>query len=401
MSLIGKSLDSIDRTDLQALIDNAVVESRYIEYKTEVGLIELSDKIKFLAGISSFGNSGGGDFLIGIRAENGIPLELIGLSDAVLDEAKLKIEQLIQTGLSPRLSVSLVDIRVENARSVLLLRVPRSWALPHRVTIQGHDKFYGRHSAGRFPMDVDQLRAAFLFSSSVNEQIEKRRERMLESALRTPFMEEMSTNPLLALHIIPYEVLDPSRVVDLQRADGLCPQLLVPLGLSYGPQRRFNADGIFCWQSERPEQKVSTYIQLYRSGMIEAVAIEERGAFSQVRYGAGEGTPVIGSTLLVENVLRTVTKSITLLQQIDVVPPIVIMLSILNAKGYVFAVQRREMYNANQLDRSQVLLPPVVMNSYAEFLPRVLRPLFDALWNAGGHAACTLYTAEGTLPIQV
>ena len=132
--------------------------------------------------------------------------------------------------------------------------------MPHRVTIQGHDKFYGRHSAGRFPMDVDQLRAAFLFSNSINEQIEKKRERMLDTILRTPAFEELSDNPLLIVHLIPYEVLDPSKVIDLQRADGLCSQLLIPLGLSSGTQRRFNADGIFSWetQAEEQQQKLST-----------------------------------------------------------------------------------------------------------------------------------------------
>ena len=78
MSLLGKSLESITRADLQGLISNVILESRYIEYKTEVGLTELSDKIKLLAGISSFGNSAGGDLLIGIRAEKGIPLEVVG-----------------------------------------------------------------------------------------------------------------------------------------------------------------------------------------------------------------------------------------------------------------------------------------------------------------------------------
>jgi hypothetical protein len=200
--------------------------------------------------------------------------------------------------------------------------------------------------------------------------------------------------------MIPYEVLDPSKVIDLQRADGVCSQLLVPLGLSHGPQRRFNADGIFSWetQAEEQRQKLSTYIQLYRSGIIESVAIGQRGAFSEIPYGPGQGTPVIASTLLVQNVLRTVTKSIELLQQLDVAPPVVIMLSLLNAKGYIFPAHQRDFYDSNRIDRPHVFLPPVVMNSYAEAIAEVLRPMFDALWNAGGWPVCNLYTANGGLP---
>ena len=87
-------------------------------------------------------------------------------------------------------------------------------------------------------------------------------------------------------------------MIDIQKADKLCSQFLVPLDLSYGPQRRFNADGIFSWESEAREgkQRISTYIQLYRSGTIESIAIGQRGAFAHIPHGQGQGTPVIGST---------------------------------------------------------------------------------------------------------
>ena len=99
MSLLGKPPDTVTLSDLNALIENSVVESRFIEYKKEIGLQELSDKIKLLAGLSSFANSGGGDMLIGLRAEKGVPVESVGVDSVSIDDAKLKIEQLIQTGL--------------------------------------------------------------------------------------------------------------------------------------------------------------------------------------------------------------------------------------------------------------------------------------------------------------
>ena len=78
-------------------------------------------------------------------------------------------------------------------------------------------------------------------------------------------------------------------------------------------------------------------------------------------------------------------------------PPVVLTLSLTNAKDYIFAAQR-EFYDSNRIDRPHVFLPPVVMNTYTEPIATVLRPTFDALWNAGGLAACNLYTANGTLP---
>jgi len=76
MFLLNPDPTRITAADLQALIDNEVIESRDIEYKRIVGIGPKTDekkKIKFLAGVSSFANTDGGDFIIGLRAENGIP----------------------------------------------------------------------------------------------------------------------------------------------------------------------------------------------------------------------------------------------------------------------------------------------------------------------------------------
>jgi len=87
--------------DLRALIDNEVIETRDIEYKRIVAVGSKADerKNKFLAGVSSFANTDGGDFIVGIRAENGIPKDLMPVERAQLDSLKLAIEQLIQTGI--------------------------------------------------------------------------------------------------------------------------------------------------------------------------------------------------------------------------------------------------------------------------------------------------------------
>ena len=61
---------------------------------------------------------------------------------------------------------------------------------------------------------------------------------------------------------------------------------------------------------------------------------------------------------------------------LDVAPPVVILLSLLNAKGYLFPVTQ-ELYESHQIDRSHVLLPPVVLNSFAESPATIMRPLFE------------------------
>ena len=65
MFLLNPDPTKITVSDLRALIDNEVIESRDIEYKRIVAVGPRADerkKIKLLAGISSFANTDGGEF---------------------------------------------------------------------------------------------------------------------------------------------------------------------------------------------------------------------------------------------------------------------------------------------------------------------------------------------------
>ena len=65
--MIAKNIDQITEEDLQALIDNSVLEGKTIEYKQSLPSNSDSDKKEFLADISSFANASGGDFMASLR----------------------------------------------------------------------------------------------------------------------------------------------------------------------------------------------------------------------------------------------------------------------------------------------------------------------------------------------
>jgi len=66
-------LEKISQADLQNLIDNAVAEGRTIEYKQALPGGTDSEKKEFLADVSSFANTAGGDLLFGISEDKGVP----------------------------------------------------------------------------------------------------------------------------------------------------------------------------------------------------------------------------------------------------------------------------------------------------------------------------------------
>ena len=58
--------------------------------------------VKFLAAVSSFANTAGGDLLIGIDAKDGVPKAITGVAFDNLDNEKLRLEQLLAICHCPR-----------------------------------------------------------------------------------------------------------------------------------------------------------------------------------------------------------------------------------------------------------------------------------------------------------
>jgi len=81
MALPSKSLDQISEADLSALIDAAESESKIIDYKETLPGTADSDKKEFLYDVSSFANTFGGHLFFGIKAKDGIPIELSGIAN--------------------------------------------------------------------------------------------------------------------------------------------------------------------------------------------------------------------------------------------------------------------------------------------------------------------------------
>ena len=82
--MILKHVNEIGPDDLQALIDGEVAENKILEYKQEIP--GRGDPIPFLAAVSAFANTSGGDLLIGVEAREGVPIALPGIEVESVDQ---------------------------------------------------------------------------------------------------------------------------------------------------------------------------------------------------------------------------------------------------------------------------------------------------------------------------
>jgi len=128
-------------------------ENKNLDYKRELHIDTDSDKKEFLADISSFANSNGGDIIFGIEEDSidKIHVSIAGIeyqNDYILIR---RIEDFIRQSIQPIiLNIEYKIIEIEKGKGILIIRISQSLIAPHRVEYKGHNKFYTRRSYESF-----------------------------------------------------------------------------------------------------------------------------------------------------------------------------------------------------------------------------------------------------------
>jgi predicted HTH transcriptional regulator len=200
-------LDQVRQRHLQSLIDAKAAETVTIEYKRETYGGNYDARAEFLADVSSFANTSGGDLVIGIDAKDGVPIAFTPLTGNV-DAELLRLDQMAQTGLEPRIQkLQMCAVQIDGG-SVLIIRSTRSYNAPHRVIFKGKNRFLARSSARKYEPNVDELRAMFTLAPQLAERMRDfRLERIARIAAGdTPvrLLDEGS----LVLHVVPFSAFD-------------------------------------------------------------------------------------------------------------------------------------------------------------------------------------------------
>ena len=216
MPISSVQLDDLTAGDIQGSVDNAVREGRRIEYKEAVGQDDAA-KREFLADVSSFASASGGDFLIGVEDRDGVASGVPGVEAADVDTQILRLENIIRDGIEPRIpGLQTQPVVLAGQRVVLVMRIPRSWAAPHMVTFRNAARFYSRNSAGKYQLDVGEIRAAFVASDAAGDQLRAFRLERLGRITANDAAAPMVDEPKLVLHLVPFSALD--------RSSGLMPR---------------------------------------------------------------------------------------------------------------------------------------------------------------------------------
>lgn len=376
MALINKPLDSINEQDLLDLISNQVREIKTIEYKLTLPGNSDRDKKEFLFDVSSFANASGGDLIYGVKEVDATAVELVGLEANQVDREILRLENIIRDGIDPRIpNVRIWPVMLKSGKIAVIIRVAKSWMLPHRVKYGGTSRFYSRNSAGKYELDVSELRPLFAITATAAERIRDFRSERLSkiTAGETPVM--LKEGARIVLHIVPIAALDPSSRFDLSSLRGETDRL-IPMDVNGGWNRpRYNFDGLVA--SAQHGGLSHSYLQLFRNGSAEAVNTSlirepDQEHFIEDRYE--------------REVLAATTRILSVQKELGVESPLFVMLSFLGVKGYSMLFSGSSPDAGHPMDRDNLLVPEEMLETFEGEVQSTMTEVFKIVWNAAGYS---------------
>jgi hypothetical protein len=388
MALLDIPLDRITEADLQRLITASVSESLYVDYKqTSYGNAE-SDHVEFLADVSSFANTAGGDVVIGMAETKGVPTAIVSLKGDP-DVERRRLEDIARTGLQPRIrNLRTHAIPIEAGGHVIIVRVPRSYMPPHRVNYRNRNRFWARASLGKYEPNVEELRHLFNDAPHLAERIRSfRMDRLVRvNSGETPY--PLSEGTKVVLHVIPLPAFADNRLVDIVASIASGTHVPLPLTGVGGNRSAVNIDGYLNY-FEGPLGSRSSYAQFFRSGAIEGVLELRRRDTDGAGYFVGD--------VLANEIIPALRQYVNVLASFDAGFPVFACLSLCNARECYFRYSPSGMgwNDVGPLGRDVVALPEVLIDSSSVDIPSVIRPVLNTLWNAFGFATCDMYDGQG------
>ncbi|MCB2225580.1 MAG: ATP-binding protein [Desulfarculaceae bacterium] len=381
--MIPKPIDQITKEDIEALVAQQREEDKTLEYKRNLPRLEDSiKKEKFLGLVSSLANSAGGDIVYGIveAQENGKnsgkPEDAIGVEAGNADQTKLQLQQVIRVGVEPRIipEVSFQSIEGFERGPVFVVRVPRSIARPHMVWLSKRSQFYARSSNGTYPLDVAEIRAAFVGAEENIKRIKRFINERIGKIIAGEVPTQVNEGGKSVLHILPLASFDYSQPqffdISLENGKGF-----PPISASSWNSRH-NFDGYLLYHA-------NGYTQMFRNGALEAV-----DSYCTPYYPGKENGPekYIASQILQEHLIRALRNYLESLKRRQVPTPLYFSYALIDIKGYVLAVKGME--HRHTIKESHLVFPAFEINNYGVEPQQIIKPILDMLWQSVGYEKC-------------
>lgn len=366
--VIPRELSKFSKKDVQELVARKEPESPRLEYIESVDLGSRDSRKGLLKEVCAFANTAGGDIMIGIRDDGtGASAEALGVRNA--DGLSDRVTNSIRDSIEPQLVIEPRIIEGFPNGDIVVLRVPLSWARPHRLRPDG--AFYRRNGRSSEPMDIMQVRNPFLASGDLAERVKHWRQRRIQrvqgrygtaSGMLVAHAVSLATfdEPmLLQCHDYPYDVLRPVS--------------------TSGFTILHNMDGIVAFDKANDRGEYNRYTQVFRNGSFELMC-------GSVVRDAGPGGRVLDPVALRDTAVNALKVIVATGNHYGLSGPWVVSLCVVGSKGArVLARPTHASGEAVPPLEGDLSLPFVQASHLAlEEMLRELTPVWDIVWQSGG-----------------
>ncbi len=394
MAIADRPLDQIVEMDVQALVDAKASESDTLDFKLELPGRSEKDIVGLAADVAAFANTKGGDIVYGMDEEEGVATELFGVPAEGLDRAILRLDEIINSRVKPTVhSLRFHPVTLASGRIAVVLRIPRSWNGPHAMINGDWLRFVVRRSRNNATLNVGEVHEASRRSARAIERKRAFRAERIAKVIANETPVILPPWPKLAFHLMPLTITDSGERIDLERfrQAGIYWHSAHPLGI-VSTHVRYNFDGLLRQGDESSTYQPSAYVQFFRDGTLESVSaysLQDRSSSAKL----------IASDLFERSLITGLGTYLRLYQAINMPLPLVMMVTLTGVEGYSIQLPPGSNFvEVGELfDRDILVVPEVIIDSYQhEANPSViLRPCFDAVWNASGWSRSMNYDANG------
>lgn len=385
--MINVRLEQIEADAIASLVESRMAESTTLEFKA--ALPDKSDRgvFEFLKDVCAMANSGGGDIVYGLSEVDGVATAVQPISDETEDKALLRLGQMLDAGIEPRLSGTRYRTVPMDGGYLLIVRVQQSLSGPHRVNRQGQQRFPFRNERHVSDMSYDQLRTAFDRQASLAEGARRFRAARMDGIRADVSTGRLTGAGALVVHVMPLASFGALAPANLQAAKEKFLELL--FGRISSANYAFNLDGLLAYSSTS-HAGVHQYTQLFRSG---AVELFRSGYASQDQHGRN----ITYGPSLTCDLRSAVRTGLRVAREFSVPGGAFVGVAVLGVHNRKLSLgSYADFRNDAVADRDELLLREVWTEDVDESsVDTVSRPLLDTVWQSFGLERCGFYDQSG------
>jgi hypothetical protein len=387
---LPNDLLAVTQAHIEQLVTDQTREGPHLDFKRDLPTAwNEAAKHEFLADATAFANSGGGDLIFGID-EDGQAQASAVIPQVIpnADQETRRLQDFLLNLAEPRLpgvKVHAVQVSIAGADGyVVVVRIPQSWAGPHRVRTNQH--FFVREGLRKRQLDIPEIRSLFLRTENQAQKVNDFRTERLSKILSGDAPQRLVDGPILVAHLVPTQAalglvqVDPIPYTNQRR--------LPVIGESVG-FARLNIDGALVVRNETPHGETHGYSQFFRNGFFESTYVLTRSEEA--------GRAILPSRRYEEHLVTLLNNFRGELDRLGINNECAVMLSLLRADEVQLGVRFEwgsDYPHQTLFDRKTLVLPDIVAQS--DVTPeKAMKPAFDLMWQAAGFIGSRNYNDIG------